>query len=116
MLASSNFIMGFLDSCHYNSSTLEKYHYNSAILKLAITILHTSEPCHFIRLLRAWARCQAVYVYVYSVGTKTLLLLHSLHSMTCGPHWSGSSSTRAPLLERSGKDRGGGPASSAAKR
>jgi hypothetical protein len=60
---------GFLDSCHYNSSTLEKCHYNSAILKLAITILHTSEPCHFIRLLRAWARCQAVYVYVYFVNT-----------------------------------------------
>ena len=55
-------------------------------------------------------------MYVYSVGTKTLLLLHSLHAMTCGPHWSGSSSTRAPLLERSGKDRGGGPASSAAER
>ena len=50
-------ILVFLDSCHYNSSTLEKCHYNSVILKVAITILHTSEPCHFIRLLRAWARC-----------------------------------------------------------
>ena len=87
-----------MDSCHYNSSTSEKCHYNSAILKFTIIIFHTSESCHFIHLLRAWARCQTVYVYVYFVWTKTPLLLYSLHSMTCGPHSSGSSSTSVLVL------------------
>ena len=46
-------------------------HYNSAILKSAIIILYSSESCYFIRLSRAFAHNQAVYVYVYVYGQKT---------------------------------------------
>jgi len=37
----ASIIKGFLDSCHYNSPTLEEYHYFSRYLKLAIKILQT---------------------------------------------------------------------------
>ena len=37
------FFKGFLDSCHYNSPTLEECHYFSRYLKLAINILQSCQ-------------------------------------------------------------------------
>ena len=58
---------GFLDSCHYNSPTLEECHYFSRYLKLAIKILQTSQTCPDLRLLRLWAHCQGAYLRMRTV-------------------------------------------------
>ena len=60
-------LLGFLDSCHYNSPTLEECHYFSRYLKLAIKILQSSQTCPDLRLLRLWAHCQGAFLRMRTV-------------------------------------------------
>ena len=61
------FFLGFLDSCHYNSPTLEECHYFSRYWKLAIKILQSSQTCPDLRLLRLWAHCQGAFLRMRTV-------------------------------------------------
>ena len=80
--------------CHYNFPTSEICHYNSLILKLAITILHFFEPCHFIRLRCSWTHSQT---RIFSYSPKYPCCFSPFNSRTCGAHTSASPPTSGLL-------------------
>jgi hypothetical protein len=77
---------GYLVPSHYNFLELEKRHYYSSILKFATTIHLLPDFYHFIRLPGIRPHCQTVFVH-------RCFVYFPLHSLTCGPHRSASSST-----------------------
>jgi hypothetical protein len=81
---------GYLVLSHYNFPKLEKRHYYSSILKFATTILLLPDSCHFLRLPTFGSHCQNAFVH-------TCFVSFPLHSLTCGPHMSASSSTSSHL-------------------
>jgi hypothetical protein len=55
----NNRMLGYLDCCHCNFSTFEKWHYNSSIQNRAIIISSLSEISHCVHSLRHWVHLQS---------------------------------------------------------
>ena len=84
------FKLGFLDTDHYNSASLENYYYNSSILKHAIIIIGLSESCHFLRIPAALGpltrmRMQSAYRRQFVYGVKSSGPIRQSHRHYNGP-------------------------------
>jgi hypothetical protein len=101
--------IGYLDSCHYNISSLEKQHYNLYILKFAITILSLPDSYHFLRRPSIWAHTSDLICIRMPVfgqkNTSIASLPRAIASSSTSSHlsrrmvstrWEGQSDTKLP--------------------
>jgi hypothetical protein len=84
--ACPSYFNGLFGSKPLQFCRVAKRHYYSSILKFVTTILLLLDSCHFLRLINVRTHCQTVFVH-------TIFVSFPLHSLTCGPNASSSSST-----------------------